>query len=65
MQGVEIYSSESGSTKPDVVESEIGGSRISRAVDNLGKTVMTEPGDWRTPLVHYLEKLCHIADRKV
>jgi hypothetical protein len=21
--------------------------------------------DWRTPLVHYLENPCHIADRKV
>jgi hypothetical protein len=26
---------------------------------------MTEPDDWRTPLVHYLENPSHIADRKV
>jgi hypothetical protein len=26
---------------------------------------MTNPDDWRTPLVHYLESPGHIADRKV
>jgi hypothetical protein len=25
----------------------------------------TDPDDWRTPLVYYLENLGHIADRKV
>jgi hypothetical protein len=27
--------------------------------------MMTEPDDWRTPLIHYLENPGHIADRKV
>jgi hypothetical protein len=27
--------------------------------------MMTEPDDWRTPLVRYLENLGHIADIKV
>jgi hypothetical protein len=26
---------------------------------------MTDPDDWRTPLVRYLENPGHIADRKI
>jgi hypothetical protein len=25
----------------------------------------TDPDDWRTPVVRYLENCCHIVDRKV
>jgi hypothetical protein len=64
MRGVEIYSVEYSSSKPDASVSEIGESRISRSLDNLGKMVMDEPDDWRTLLIHYLENSGHIADRK-
>jgi hypothetical protein len=42
-----------------------GGSRISRIVDESSKTMTVDLDDWRAPLVHYLENLSHIADRKV
>jgi hypothetical protein len=51
--------------KPNSPVSETGGSRISRTSDKSSKTTMAGPDDWRTPLVRYLENLCHIADRKV
>jgi hypothetical protein len=41
------------------------GSRISRSLDNLGKTTMIELDDWRTPLIRYIGNSSHIADRKV
>jgi hypothetical protein len=31
----------------------------------MSETMMTNPDDWRTPLVRYLENPGHIADRKV
>jgi hypothetical protein len=65
MHNLQINSIEPNSAKLDVSESEIGGSDISRSSDNLGETVMVEPLDWRTPLVHYLENPGHITDRKV
>jgi hypothetical protein len=51
--------------KPDSSVSETGGSRISRTSDKSSKMTTTNPDDWRTPLVHYLENPGHIADRKV
>jgi hypothetical protein len=65
MQGVEICSIEPGSAKSDGSVSETEWSRISRSLGNSSKTMTTEPDDWRTPLVHYLENPGHIADRKV
>jgi hypothetical protein len=65
MHNAKIYSTESSSAKSDVLESEIVGSSISRGLDKFGKTSMTEPEDWRAPLVHYLGNLDHIIDRKV
>jgi hypothetical protein len=53
------------STKLDGLVFETGGSRISRTLDEMSKTMMVDPNDWRTPLVHYLENPIHIADRKV
>jgi hypothetical protein len=44
---------------------ETRGSTISRIVDESSKIMTTDPDDWRTPLVHYLENPGHIAKRKV
>jgi hypothetical protein len=60
-----VYSTELGSAKPDGPVSETGGSRISRNSDKISKMMMTNPDDWRIPLVQYLENSSHIADRKV
>jgi hypothetical protein len=65
MYGVQICSADSRATKPDGPVSKTRGSKISRSSDNLGETMMTEPNDWRTPRVHYLEIPGHITDRKV
>jgi hypothetical protein len=54
-----------GSTKLDGPVSETRGSRISRTLDEASETTTANPGDWRTPLVRYLENPVHIADRKV
>jgi hypothetical protein len=53
------------SAKLDDPVSETGGSKISRNSNNLSKTMTTDPDDWRTPLVHYLENPGHITDRKI
>jgi hypothetical protein len=60
-----ICSAEPSSTKQDGPVSEIGGSRISRILDESSETTMVDPDDWKTPLVRYLENPGHIADRKV
>jgi hypothetical protein len=65
MQGVKIYSVEFNLAKPDCLVSEIGGSRIFKSSDNLGKMITVESDDWRTPLVCYLENPGRIAYRKV
>jgi hypothetical protein len=65
MHNAEIYSTEPSSAKPNVLESEIGGSGISRSSDDLGKTVMNEPEDWRTPLLCCLENPGYVTVRKV
>jgi hypothetical protein len=49
-------------TKLDGLVSETGGSRISRTSDESSKMMTTDPDDWRTPLVYYLENPDHIAD---
>jgi hypothetical protein len=49
MHGAKICSAESSSAKPDAPESETKGSGIFRGLDDLGKTVTTEPEDWRAP----------------
>jgi hypothetical protein len=53
------------STKPGGPISETGGSRISRILDEASEMMTTNPDDWRTSLVCYLENLGHIGDRKV
>jgi hypothetical protein len=53
------------SAKPDGPVSETGGPRISRNSNNSSKITTTDPDDWRTPLVHYLENSCHIVNRKI
>jgi hypothetical protein len=55
---VTIYSAEPSSTKPD-------GLGISRISHESSETTMTDPDDWRTPLVCYLENPDHTTDRKV
>jgi hypothetical protein len=60
-----ICSTEPSSAKPDGPVSETGGSRISKILDETSETTTTDPDDWRTPLVRYLENHSHIADRKV
>jgi hypothetical protein len=37
----------------------------SKSSDNLGEAETTEPKDWRTPLIHYLENHGHVTNRKV
>jgi hypothetical protein len=65
MHSVTVCSIGLDTAKPDSPVSEIGGSRISRTSDETSKTTMANLGDWRIPLVHYLENLGHIANRKV
>jgi hypothetical protein len=65
LQSGEICSAEPNSEKLDALKSETRGSDIFSSSDNLSETVTTEPDDGRTPLIHYLENLGHIADRKV
>jgi hypothetical protein len=65
MQSAMICSTEPSSAKLDGPVSETGGSRISRNSDESSEMTMTNPDDWRTPQVRYLENPSHIADRKV
>jgi hypothetical protein len=65
MHSVIIYSAELSSVKSDGPVFETEGSRISRNSDETSEMTMTDPDDWRTPLVCYLENPGHIADRKV
>jgi ribonuclease HI len=64
MYNATIYSAEPSSAKPNGPVSETGGSGISRILDESSEMIMTDPDDWRIPLVHYLENPSHIADRK-
>jgi hypothetical protein len=59
-----IYSAELSLAKLDGPISKIGGSGISRITDESSETITTDPSDWRTPLIHYLENPGHIANRK-
>jgi hypothetical protein len=65
MCNARICSSEPSSVKLDGPVSEIGGSEISMTSDKTSETTITDPDDWRTPLAHYLESPCHIANRNV
>jgi hypothetical protein len=65
MHNVTVYSAERSSTKLDVLISEIGGSEISRILDEASKITTADPDYWRTPPIHYLENTSHIVDRKV
>jgi hypothetical protein len=56
----EICSTQPSLAKPDVPESEIGGSGISRSSNNLDKTMIVE-----SDLIHYLDNLSHVTDIKV
>jgi hypothetical protein len=62
MHNAKICSAELSSAKSDVPKSETGGSGISRGSDDLGETMTTEPVDWRTPLICYLENPGHVID---
>jgi ribonuclease HI len=65
MHSAIICYAEPSSTKPDILVSETGWSEISRISDEASKMTTTDPNDWRTPLVCYMENLGYIADRKV
>jgi hypothetical protein len=65
MHIAKICSTEPSSTKPDVPDSEAGGSGISRGSDDLAETVAVEPMDWRTLLILYLDNPGHVIDTKV
>jgi hypothetical protein len=65
MCSVTICSAGPNSVKLDDPISEIGWSGIYMILDEASETTMTDHDYWRTPLVHYLENHCHIADRKV
>jgi hypothetical protein len=65
MHSAKICSTEQSSAKPVVPELETEGSDISRGSNDLGKIATTKPVDWWTPLIHYLENLCHVIDTKV
>jgi hypothetical protein len=65
MRSAKICSAEPSSAKPDSLVSETGGSKISRTSDKSSETMTTDPDDWRTPLIRYLENSGHIVDRKV
>jgi hypothetical protein len=64
MHSAEVCSTEPDSAKLDGPVSETGWSETSRNSDNSRETTTADPGDWRTPLVRYLENPGHIADRK-
>jgi hypothetical protein len=65
MQSATICFAGPSSAKPGGSISKTGGPEISKIVDESGKTMTTDPDDWRTPLVHYLENPGYIAGRKV
>jgi hypothetical protein len=65
MCSAKICSAERSSTKLVSLISETGWSRISRTSDKSSETTTTDPDDWRTPLIRYLENPHHIAGRKV
>jgi hypothetical protein len=65
MHSATVCSAEPSLTKLDVLVSEIAGSRIFRISNEASKMTTTDPDDWRTPLVYYLENPSHIVDRKV
>jgi hypothetical protein len=60
-----ICSTEPSSAKPDGPVFETEGLIISVTSNESSETMMTDPNDWRTPLVCYLENPGHIADWKV
>jgi hypothetical protein len=60
-----ICSAEPSSAKLDGPVSETGGSGISRILDESNEMMTTDPDDWRTPLICYLENPGHIAGRRV
>jgi hypothetical protein len=60
-----IYSTKPSSAKPDGPVSKTEGLIISVTSNESSETMITDPNDWRTPLVCYLENPGHIADRKV
>jgi hypothetical protein len=65
MHSAKICSAQPSSAKSDSLISETRGSKISRTSGKSSETMTADADDWRTPLVHYLENPCHIADRKV
>jgi hypothetical protein len=63
MYNATIYSAGPNSAKPDGSVFETRGFEISRILNESSETMMTNPDDWRTPLVCYLENPSHVADR--
>jgi hypothetical protein len=60
-----VYSVGSSLAKLDSPISETGGFGISMIMDESSETTTTDPDNWWTPLVRYLENSGHIADKKV
>jgi hypothetical protein len=60
-----VCSVEPGSAKLDGPVSKTGGSEIYKILDESSETMMTDPEDLITALIHYLENPGHITDRKV
>jgi hypothetical protein len=65
MHSATVYSIGSSLAKLDGSVSKTKRSGISKNSDKSSKTMMTDPDDWRTPLVCYLENTSHIEDRKI
>jgi hypothetical protein len=65
MHNAIICSAEPSLAKSDGPVSETGWSGISRIMDESSKMMTSNPDDWRTLLVRYLENPGHIANRKV
>jgi hypothetical protein len=55
IRSAKICSAEPSSVKSDSPIFETGGSEIFRTSDKSCETMMADPENWRTPLVHYLE----------
>jgi hypothetical protein len=60
-----VFSTGPCPAKLDGLISNTVGSGICRTSDEASETTMTDPDDWRTPLVLYLENHGHIADKNV
>jgi hypothetical protein len=60
-----ICSAKPNSVKSDGPVSETEGSKNFWTLDESCETMTSDPNNWRTPLIYYLENPGHIVDRKV